>query len=109
MSYVTIFAESEFKVLDEIVLNTGGPFTCEYVTLFQSIHRGTLSIHWYITQNFSPIFSMFVRFRRSSKTAMISRFLKVSIARSSFMNKVYNGGFLPEFGVSMLKQIIALV
>ena len=49
MSYVTIFAESEFKVFDEIVLNTGGPFTCEYVTLFQSIHRGTLSIHWYIT------------------------------------------------------------
>ena len=26
--------------------------TCEYVTLVQSFHRGALSIHWYIAQNF---------------------------------------------------------
>ena len=31
---------------------TGEPCTCEYVTLLQSFHRGTLSIHWYIAQNF---------------------------------------------------------
>ena len=32
-------------------LSTGEPCTCEYVTLFQSFHKGTLSIHCYIAQN----------------------------------------------------------
>ena len=50
-----------------------------------------------------------VLFRHSSKTAMFSRFLKVAIATSNFMKEVYNGEFLPEISVSMLKQIIALV
>ena len=36
---------------------------------------------------------------------MFSRFLKVAIATSNFMNEVYNGGFLPEFNISMLKKI----
>ena len=49
-----------------------------------------------------------VFFRPSFKTAIFSRFLKVTIATSSFMNEVYNGRFAPEFRVSMLKQIIAL-
>ena len=35
---------------------------------------------------------------------MFGRFLKVAIAMSKFMNKVYNGGFSPEFTVSMLKD-----
>ena len=52
---------------------------------------------------------MSVLFRRSSKTAMLSRFLKVAIATLNFMNEVYNGGFSPEFSVSLLKEIIALV
>ena len=34
------------------VLSTGEPCTCEYVALLQSFHRGALSIHWYIAQNF---------------------------------------------------------
>ena len=51
---------------------------------------------------------MSVLFRRSSKTAMLSRFLKVAIATSNVMNEVYNGGFVPEFSVSMLKETIAL-
>ena len=42
-------------------------------------------------------------------TAIFSRFSKVAIATSDFMNKVYNGGFSPEFSVSMLKETIALV
>ena len=50
-----------------------------------------------------------VLFRHSSKTAMFSRFLKVAIAMSNSMNKVYNGGFSPELSVSMLKETIALV
>ena len=29
--------------------------------------------------------------------------------KSNFMNKVHNGGFSPEFSVSMLKEIIAMV
>ena len=31
------------------------------------------------------------------------------LLRHSVMNKVYNGGFAPEFSVSMLKEVIALV
>ena len=52
---------------------------------------------------------MSVLFRRSFKTAIFSRFLKVAIATSNFMNEVYNGRFAPEFSVSMLKETIALV
>ena len=39
---------------------------------------------------------MFVIFKRSFKMAM-----------SNFMNEIYNGGFAPEFSISMLKEIIA--
>ena len=73
--------------------SSGEPCTCEYITLLQSFHRGTLSIHWYIAQNFQPTFSMSILFRGSVKTAIFSRFLKVAIATSNFMNEVYNGGF----------------
>ena len=52
---------------------------------------------------------MSISFRCSSKTAMFSRLLKVAIATSNFMNEVYNGGFLPEFSVSVSKEIIKLV
>ena len=33
----------------------------------------------------------------------------MAIATSNFMNEFYNGGFTPEFSVSMLKETIALV
>ena len=39
------------KLCNKRVLRTEKPCTCEYVTLLQSFHRGTLSIHWYIVQN----------------------------------------------------------
>ena len=52
---------------------------------------------------------MSVLFRRSFKTAIFSTFLKVAIATSNFMNEVYNGGLAPEYSVSMLEEIIALV
>ena len=52
---------------------------------------------------------IFVLFRRSFKTAMFSRFLKVAIATSNVMNEVYNGRFSPELSDSMLKKIIVLV
>ena len=48
-------------------------------------------------------------FRRFFKTAIFSRFSKVAIATSNFMKQSYNGGFGPEFSVSMLKETIALV
>ena len=41
---------------------------------------------------------MFVIFKRSFK-----------MATSNFMNEIYNGGFAPEFSISMLKEIITLV
>ena len=52
---------------------------------------------------------MSVTFRHSLITAIFSRFLKVAIATSDIMNEVYNGGFAPEFSVSMLKETIALI
>ena len=47
---------------------------------------------------------MSVLFRCSFKTGMFSRFLKVAISTSNFLNEVYNGGFVTEFNVSMLKK-----
>ena len=52
---------------------------------------------------------MSVLFRRSLKTVIFSRFLKVAIATLNFMNEIYDGGFVPEFSVLMLKESMALV
>ena len=52
MRSANVVAEIQFKPLNERALSTGEPCTCEYVTLLQSFHRGTLSIHWCIVQNF---------------------------------------------------------
>ena len=104
INIANIATEIQFKLLNERALSTVAPCTSEYVTLLQSFHRSTLSMHWYIAQIYYPTFSTSVLFRHFSKTAMFSRFLKVAIAMSKFMNKVYNGGFSPEFTVSMLKD-----
>ena len=104
MSSANLVAETHQKLCNKRVLSTGEPCTCEYLTLLQSFHRGTLSIHWYIAQNFPPTFSLFVLFRRLFRTAIISRFSKVAIATSNFMKQFYNGGFAPEFSVSVLKK-----
>ena len=66
-------------------------------------------MHWYIAQNFLLTFSMSAIFRHSSKISMLSRFAKVATATSNFMNEIYNGIFSPEFSVSLLKEIVALV
>ena len=47
---------------------------------------------------------MSVLFRRSSKTLILKTFLKVATVASDFINKVYNGGLLSEFRISMLKK-----
>ena len=47
-----IATEIQCKLLNERVLSTGEPCTSEYVTLLESFHRGTLSIHQYIAQSF---------------------------------------------------------
>ena len=52
---------------------------------------------------------MSVLFRQLFRTAVFSRFFKVAIAASNFMNEFYNGGFAPEFSVSMLKETIRLI
>ena len=52
---------------------------------------------------------MSVLFRRFFKTAIFSRLLKVVIVTSNFMSEVYNGGFVSEFSVLILKETIALV
>ena len=44
-----VVAEIKLKLCnerDERAVSTGEPCTCEYVTLLQSFHRGTLSMHW---------------------------------------------------------------
>ena len=109
MSSANLVAQIHQKLCNKRVLSTGEPCTFEYVTLLRSFHRGTLSIYWYIAQNVQATFSMSVLFRRLFRTAIFSRFSKVAIATSNFMNKFCNGGFAPEFSVSMLKEIIALV
>ena len=52
MNSANLIAEIQLKLSDERALSTGEPCTCESVTMLQSFHRGTLSIHWYIAQNF---------------------------------------------------------
>ena len=96
MNSANVVAEIQLKLFNERALSTGELCTCEYVTLLQSFHRGTLSIYWYIAQNVQPTFSKSVLFRQSSETAMFSRFLKVAIATSNVMNKDYNGEFVPR-------------
>ena len=56
MSSAKFATENHQKLCNKRVLSTGEPCTCEYVTLLQSFHRGTLNIHWYIAQNFQPTF-----------------------------------------------------
>ena len=52
---------------------------------------------------------MFVSSRRSFKTVLFGRFLKVAIATPNVMGKIQNGGLAQEFIVSVLKEIKALV
>ena len=52
---------------------------------------------------------MTVIFRRLFRTAVFSRFSKMAIATSNFMNKFYKGGFTPAFTVSLLKEFLTLV
>ena len=49
---LNFFLKNYQKLCNKRVLSTGKPCNCEYVTLLQSFHRGTLSIHWYKVQNF---------------------------------------------------------
>ena len=55
----------------------------------------------YIAQSIQPTLGSF-------KTVIFSTFLKVAMATSNFMNEVYNGGFAPEYNLSILKDTIAL-
>ena len=109
MSSVNLVKEIHLKLLNERALSSGEPCTCEYVTLFQSFYRGALSIYWYIAQTFQLTFFMSVLFTCTFETALFSRFLKVAIAMSKFMNEVYDGRFASEYKVSMSKEIIVLV
>ena len=52
MSSANLVAQIHQKLCNKRDLRSGGPCTGKYVTLLQSFHRGTLSIHWYIAQNF---------------------------------------------------------
>ena len=105
-SSVNLLALIHQNLWNKRLLSTGEPCTCEYTTLVQSFHRGTLSTHRCKTQNFQRTSSMSVLFTRSFKTAIFSRFLKITIATSNFINKIYNGGSAPEFIFSMLKETI---
>ena len=52
MRSANLVAEIHQKLCNKRALSTGEPCTCEYVALLQSFHRGTLSMHWQIAQNF---------------------------------------------------------
>ena len=62
MNSANAVAEIQLKLLNERAFSSGESCTCKYVTLLQSFRRVTLSIHWYIAQNFWPTFSMSVLF-----------------------------------------------
>ena len=109
MSSANLVAEMKQRLCSQRVLSTGEPYSCESVILFQSFHRDTLSRHWYIAQNVQLTFSMAVLSRRLFRTAIFSKFAKEAKATSNFMSEFYNGRFLPEFCVSILKEIIALL
>ena len=47
---------------------------------------------------------MSVLFRRLFRNVIFNRFSKVAIAASNVMNEFFNGGFWPEFTVSVLKK-----
>ena len=51
MSSANLVAKIYKKLSNKRALSTREPDTCEYVTLLQPSHRGTLSLHWYIAQN----------------------------------------------------------
>ena len=110
MNSANVVVEIKFKFLNERALSTGKRCNCENVALLRSIHRGTLSIHWHTAQNLAYLlYSFYLDALQRRPCSMFSRFLKVAIATSNFMNEVYNGGFSPVFSVSMLKEIITLV
>ena len=44
--------ETHYKISNQGSSCTGEPSNCEYGTLLQSFHRGTLSIYWHIAQIF---------------------------------------------------------
>ena len=90
MKKLYIFAEIQLSLSNERVLRTGEPCTCEYATLLQLFHRGTLSIQWYIAQSFYATFSMSVFSGHSFKAAIFNRFSKVAIATEIVMKEVYN-------------------
>ena len=52
MGSANLAVEIHLKLYNKLDFSTGEPCTCEYVTLLQPFHRGILSIHWYIAQNF---------------------------------------------------------
>ena len=52
---------------------------------------------------------MYILFKCSSKTAVLSRLFKASTTMSNFMNKEFNGDFSSEFSVLMLKEVIAII
>ena len=101
--------EIQLKLLNERASSTGEPCPCEYVTFLQSFHRGTLSIHWYISKTFSLGFLCQSCLDTHLTLLYIYKILKVAMPTSNFMKDVYNPEFLPESSVSILREIIALV
>ena len=75
ISSANLVAEIQLELLNEGALSTEEPCTCEYVTFVQSFYRGTISLHWYLAQNFLTLLPF-----------LISRVLN-SIKRRS---KMYN-------------------
>ena len=101
MRSANLLAENHQKLYNKTVLSAGEPCTCEYVTLLQSFHRGTLSIHWYIAQSFQPTFSMSVLFRRLFSTAIFSSFSKVAIVYIYIYIYIYiSSSYLDQYLVS---------
>ena len=104
-SSAKLVGEIHQKLWNKRALSTEEPCTCQYVTLLQSFHRGTLSIHWYLAQNLPfPCLSYLDALLRLPSLADSQTWLWTS----NFMNECYNGRFAPEFSVSVLKETMVL-
>ena len=66
------------------------------VTLLKSFYTGTLGIHACIAQEFQCVISITMYSRCHFKTAIIIRFLKVTMVMSNFMN-IFNDRFATDF------------
>ena len=83
ISSANLVAEIQLELLNERALSTGEPCTYEHVTLVQSFYRGTISLHWYLAQNFLTLLPFLIS-RRLNSIEQRSKIYNQSVSSSWF-------------------------